>query len=263
MKDYTRNCPKCGVELKYTYRGYKQAEKKNSQCIKCSNTGRKHSEETKKKLAAAKKGKPQPKGFAEFISAANRGKNNGMYGRSVYQLWIGKYGSDEANRRMTELREKRFKNATGCKNSMYGKATPQGSGNGWSGWYKGWYFRSLHELSYMINYIEKNGLKWRSGETRDLDIHYKHWNGSERTYRADFLIEEKYLVEVKPSRLKSCRLVELKRQAAEKFCTERGYKYRMETANKITDKQFLELHNDGTIKFIPRYEVLFQERFSQ
>jgi hypothetical protein len=39
---------------------------------------------------------------------------------------------------------------------MYGKPSPNGSGNGW-------YFISLHELSYMVNVIERFKLKWNSG----------------------------------------------------------------------------------------------------
>jgi hypothetical protein len=36
---------------------------------------------------------------------------------------------------------------------MYGKPSPQGSGNGWSGWYKGKYFRSIMELSFIVEYL--------------------------------------------------------------------------------------------------------------
>ena len=44
---------------------------------------------------------------------------------------------------------------------MYGRFSPRGSGNGWSGWYKEWYFRSLLELSYMINETKFNMGYWR------------------------------------------------------------------------------------------------------
>jgi len=49
---------------------------------------------------------------------------------------------------------------------MYGKPAPIGSGNGWSGWYKGWYFRSLLELSFMINVIERFKMSWQNAETK-------------------------------------------------------------------------------------------------
>jgi hypothetical protein len=63
------------------------------------------------------------------------------------------YGKEKANKMKNNLSILN----SGSKNKMYGKPSPQGSGNGWSGWYKGWYFRSLIELSYMVNVIEK---KW-------------------------------------------------------------------------------------------------------
>ena len=47
---------------------------------------------------------------------------------------------------------------------MFGRPTPQGSGNGWKGWYKGWFFRSLKELSYVVNVLEPNGDIWESAE---------------------------------------------------------------------------------------------------
>lgn len=55
----------------------------------------------------------------------------------------------------------------------------------------------------MVNVIEKQKLQWRSGETKDLGISYIGWEGKPRTYFADFLVEEKCLVEIKPEKLKS------------------------------------------------------------
>ncbi len=58
---------------------------------------------------------------------------------------------------MTVLKEKHRQNAIGEGNNMYGRPSPQGSGNGWSGWYKERYFRSLRELMFLI-YAERFGL---------------------------------------------------------------------------------------------------------
>ena len=44
---------------------------------------------------------------------------------------------------------------SGEQNPMFGKQTPTGAGNGWSGWYKDWYFRSLGELSYVVNVLHE------------------------------------------------------------------------------------------------------------
>ena len=79
---------------------------------------------------------------------------------------------------------------------MYGKPSPQGSGNGWSGWYKGWYFRSLLELSYMILVIERFNISWSNGEK--IKITYKNFSGINRNYFPDFLLNNKYIIEIKP-----------------------------------------------------------------
>ncbi|MBR4316812.1 MAG: hypothetical protein IKP65_07630 [Alphaproteobacteria bacterium] len=44
---------------------------------------------------------------------------------------------------MIELKKKYSEKSKGKNNPMYGKPAPKGSGNGVSGWYKGWFFRSL------------------------------------------------------------------------------------------------------------------------
>ena len=81
---------------------------------------------------------------------------------------------------------------------MYGKPAPIGSGNGWSGWYKGWYFRSLLELSFMINVIERFNMPWISAENQTYKISYVDTNLKQRNYYADFIIDNKYIVECKP-----------------------------------------------------------------
>ena len=232
---FTRDCPRCNKELTYTNKKNRnKAGKKGSLCSSCAAKicqnepvhkkrmaeyrkkafkgegnpfyGKKHSDKTREKMrkfqqALDKKHNPfyQSKEFRE--KSIRVGKANGMYGRSFYDVWLEKYGRTEADRKMKEYRKKMSINMTGNKNPMYGKCSPQGSGNGWSGWYKDWYFRSIKELSYMINVIEINKLNWRTAETNDLAIKYINYDGTKRTYRADFLVEEKDLVEVKPIKL--------------------------------------------------------------
>lgn len=114
----------------------------------------------------------------EILSIKSSGKNNPNYGGKyskcesckakkgeTYEI---RFGKEKANKMKKNLSNK----FSGSKNNMYGKPSPQGSGNGWSGWYKGWFFRSLLELSYMINVIEKNGWKWENAESKKYKIPY-------------------------------------------------------------------------------------------
>lgn len=56
-----------------------------------------HTNETKQKISNSKKGK-------------NKGKRNPMYGKSPYDIWIEKFGKEEADKRKKALYEKRTKN---------------------------------------------------------------------------------------------------------------------------------------------------------
>jgi len=287
---YTRKCPKCGKDIIYlSYVGHWIAKKKKSSCRSCSSTemnnrpkikklrtlffrryakthingfeGKKHSKETLEKLKLIDKAYTKTKKFRKKMSIANKGNNNPMYGVTFYEKWLKKYGKKTADQKLDDFRKRQSINSSGIKNSMYGKISPHGAGNGWSGWYKKWYFRSLLELSYMINVIEANHKKWRSAETKDLAITYTNWDGRPRTYRADFLIDNKYLVECKPIKLFNTPTNKLKRKAAEEFCRKRGMVYRIEDAPKLTGNQIIGLYNKKKIKFIKIYDKRFRERY--
>ena len=99
------------------------------------------------------------------------GQKNGMYGKTPYDVWLQKYGKEEADRRYIEWRQRITKSSKRGKESHnYGKTPPVGSGNGWGGWYNGWYFRSIKELTYMICVIQKNGYEWESAENKKFAI---------------------------------------------------------------------------------------------
>jgi hypothetical protein len=184
-----------------------------------------------------------------------------MSGTSVYKWWVQKYGVEEADRRMAKLKTKQSANSSGRNNSMYGKPSPSGSGNGWKGWYKGWFFRSLRELSYVINVLEKNNSSWKTAEAASLKIPYIDPNGTERTYVADFLVGNT-LIEVKPRRLLASRIVQAKASAARIFCEARGMTYIIEDAAVLPDDEIRQLYTSGVIKFTPRYDRKFQERYA-
>ena len=100
MKKWKRKCPKCGEELFYTTKYIKiRAEKQNTNCRSCAAAGISRSEETRKKLRKL-----------------NSGKNNPMYGRCAYDVWLEKYGKEEADRRQKETNNKLSKSKMGDKN---------------------------------------------------------------------------------------------------------------------------------------------------
>ena len=196
----------------------------------------------------------------EFIETARTNLAKVANTRSIYDIWLEKYGQEEADRRLLEFKQKQSVNNSGEKNSMYGKPSPQGSGNGWSGWYKKWYFRSLRELSYMINFIEANQLNWKVPD-KNFKIPYIDYNGKTRTYFPDFIINDIKVVEIKPTKLQNTPKVLAKRAAAEIYCKNISMVYEIIDPPIISDEQIKQLFISGIIKFLPRYEEKFKERY--
>lgn len=272
-----RKCPSCFKKLTYSNeQDAKNAEKKGSLCGSCAKSGsknnffgKKHSKETLNKIKETKETSESWKNFInqkrtkenrEKISILMSGKNNGRFGKgSLYDIWLEKYGEEEAKRRDLEWRSKLSNHFSGENNPMYGKPSPNGSGNGWSGWYKNWFFRSLRELSFMINYIEKNNFAWENGEQKKYRISYVDWQGKNRNYFPDFVIENKTMVECKPKRLQKSINVIKKSQAAEEFCKNHNLEFLMIEPEILKLEEIKKLHNLRKIKFTEKYEKKFLE----
>lgn len=278
---FIRNCPNCKIELGYkTELGYIKANENNSICRKCASSGenngmygkfgdknpffnKNHTRETLEKQSKIKLGKKHTKETLIKMKGLSSGENNGMYGKSIYSVWVEKYGREVADQKMNELKEKHSFNSKGDKNNMYGKQSPSGSGNGWSGWYNGWYFRSIRELTYMIKIIERFKLNWVSGESNEYKIEYLDYNGNKRNYFPDFIINNKYIVESKPKKLWGSDNVKRKKEAAIKYCVEMGLKYKIVDVGKISDEELKRLYYKKEIKFIDRYDKKFKELFGK
>lgn len=287
-KKFFRECSKCKNKIGYTnIKNRNKAENKKTLCGKCGSEkyskttegiknieklsqlnkekfagknnpfyGKHHSLETIKKIVKANKNNPvfKTKKFKRKMSKLTSGKNNGMYERNVYSVWIKKYGREIADEKMKEMKIKCSKRSSGKNNPMYGRPSPVGSGNGWSGWYKNWYFRSLRELSYMIMVIEKNNYKWETAENKKYAIKYKDIEGKDRTYRADFVLDKKIIVEIKPKKLMETPSNILKKESAEKYCKENGFKYRMVDIKIINIDIIINLHENKSLRFVDKYE---------
>jgi hypothetical protein len=166
-----------------------------------------------------------------------------------------RYGKERADARKKVLSEKN----SGSKNPMFGKPSPKGSGNGWSGHYHGFYFRSILELSFIVNVIEKQNLQVESGEKTKFKISYEIDN-EKRTYFPDYVIEDK-VFEIKPFNLVESTVVQTKKLAAEKWCQENRKTYHIFTEKDfqvLSTEEIKTLHDSNEIKFIKRYEEKYQ-----
>jgi len=295
MNNLSRNCPLCNSEIFYTLRSNLiSAEKKKSKCKKCSSKessnrpevikkrsenssgeknpgfggkiwrGRKHSQSAIEKIKKSKEKKNpyfQSDEFKDKMSKVTKGEKNPMYGRSVYSIWVEKWGKEVADEKMSSYKAKISKVTSGGKNPMFGKITPNGSGNGWSGWYNGWYFRSIMELSYMINVIERFNLSWESAEKSQYRVSYIDYEGKQKTYVADFIIEDKYMVEIKPKALRNSKHVADKSDFAKIWCEKNNLKYKITNCRKLSDEELYNMISSETVSLSKRYKDKFDRKY--
>ncbi len=232
-------CPICGTEIipKDKYRISVMMRRKTT-CRKCmyeeksknmtgSNNhffGKSHTIESKdKKIKNTDYSVYKTKEFRDKMSEVTSGTKNAMFGRSVYSVWVEKYGVTEADRRMESAKQKWSLSSSGENNGMFGVPSPHGCGAGWSGWYKGYFFRSLHELAFLIKTPLDNV---SSAEGKEYAIKYVI-DGVERNYFADYIIDNNTLVEIKPKALQTTKENIIKKEYAEKYCSERGLLYKL------------------------------------
>ena len=276
-KVWTRNCPDCKCVIEYkTTSARNFSERNNSFCVNCAYKGernpfygKKHSKETIDKVLKTKETSPAwqaqvaAKRTPEYRAEASKnsmGKKNPRYGMgSLKDIWTRKYGAEEAEKRWNEWRAKESTASKGERNPMYGKPSPQGSGNGWSGWYKDWFFRSLGELSFMINVIERFNFQWKTGESRKYVVEYVDYAGQTRNYFPDFILNDKYLVEVKPKKLHDTPKILAKTKAARLFCEKNNLKFKIIAPKPFTETEILDMYLSGTIRFTDRYEEKFRK----
>jgi hypothetical protein len=267
-----RKCPSCEKQIEYKGEvAFNNACKNNSKCKTCtaiSNSrkmhleisegirknpffGKSHSSKTKK-LISEKSLLARKEGRVNLY-----GEKNGMYGKHFPNKNKGKtfielYGEEKA----ALLKDKMSKNSSGKNNPMYGKLSPNGSGNGWSGYYNNYYFRSLLELSFIINTAERFNLNLKSAES--IRIKYMI-NGRDRNYIPDFIVNDKYLIEIKPKKLINTPVVLLKKSAAISYCYEHNLIYKIISPNIINFNIFRELVESGKVQLIEKYYTKFKE----
>lgn len=273
---YQRNCPDCDRIITYTLKSnWYAANKGKRRCKSCvafernkkfdysgdKNPfyGRKHSAETKEFLSKMDKSRWQTPEFRQKMSEVTSGEKNPMFNRSFFDVWVEKYGKEEAENKLREYRHQCSTRYVGKTHPSFGKSPSHKCGAGWSGWYRGWYFRSLRELSYVILVLEPSGLPWLSGEC--LRIRYVDDQGKERTYAPDFLVGERLVVEVKPAKLQSTPSVIAKRKAAEEHCRQNGLEYQMVDPSLLPSVEILRLYIAGEIVFTNKWQKRFEQKY--
>jgi len=277
-KESKRNCPICGKEILYKSRSwFYQARKLKTRCSNCANKERANRPEQIKLKQESYKGKGNPffgkvhskdtidkanesrkknvfyqetiksDSYKEKISKSSSGKNNGMFGKSYYDIWVKKHGKEEADRRQIEKNKKTSEQCRGLGNPMYGKPPPKNSGKGYAGYYNGHFFRSLNELKY-IKFLIENNYNWRSAERKEFAICYIDEDGEYRHYFPDFFVNENKIVEVKPKRLMKEKINILKAEAAKIYCKEKNYEYEMIDLGAVKIKELKHLVEIGEVK---------------
>lgn len=269
--EFKRKCPTCdSVKI---YRGkdaFVAAEKKNARCHRCvyydklgkmdlsgagnPMYGKKHTDEAKRKLVENRDNSYLHTEEHKSKARENLKKNGNRV--HAFDIWKEKFGEDIANLKMDELRKKQSVNSSGENNPMYGKPPPVGAGAGWSGWFHGKFFRSLRELSFMLE-IYNAGIEWINGE---LDIYRVDYivNGKKSTYRPDFIVGN-VVYEIKPKALQKTRIVLLKKEAAEKHFAELGMKYVVIDCKVIVPLDLISLINSNAVILTEKWKKKLPE----
>ncbi len=291
---YTRHCGTCNKEIKFKTKHIVE-KNKNKDCSSCSAKKRgtgKNYEYWVKKYGVEEAEKRKERVRLEN-SIKNSGPNNAMYGKTVKDIWIEKYGVEEAERKCIENANKMGRSGplnamhgktvkgfwvekhgveeaerkwddhkkkigrSGPLNAQYGKPAPKGAGNGWSGYYMGYYFRSILELSY-LKYLIDNEIKFENAECSKHRMSLS--NG--KSYFCDYyLVEDEIYIEIKPKALTETDINQLKFKTAK---DKHGEKFKVLSEEDLTilnTKDMVEMYDNGSLTFLDRFDKKFKERY--
>ena len=199
---------------------------------------------------------------------ARCGDKNSMYGKNYQCTGLKKFSQSMKGKtfndifgeeKTKQIKQKISNKLCGSLNPMYGKPSPQGSGNGWSGWYKGThYFRSLLELSYIIH-LDNSNIKWTSAESNTFAVNYKDNNGIIKTYFPDYYLPDTdEIIEIKPKKLINTRINKSKFSAAKKQF--KNFKIVTEDdIKKLSKKDIIFLLENHIVEFLSKYKNKIKE----
>jgi len=126
---------------------------------------------------------------------------------------------------------------------------------GYSGKFKGYFFRSLLELSY-IKYLIDNNIKFRTAENREFAVKYTNSKGNDRNYYPDFYLgNDDKVVEIKPKfKLKCDPDTSLKFEAAKRKYGNRYVMLNEDDIRNITGENIVTSDSIGNIKDVIIYK---------
>lgn len=156
--------------------------------------------------------------------------NRSLKGKSLTQI----HGKEKADR----IKEKISLSMSGEKNPAYGKSYENG-GKSVKGHYKGFFFRSLLEYSFM-KHLESQGIDLNYVKYESFSIPYE-FEGRKRTYKIDFFVNN-VAYEVKPSYalryVTEGMINHAKWTAARQFFGEKGIEFQVVTEKDFDKVQF-------------------------
>lgn len=195
--------------------------------------------------------------WREKISKSLVGEQNPMFGKTEHTFGLKTWAKNKTGMTLQQIHGCEFAEdisrrisfaLIGEKNPAFGRIYLNG-GKSIKGYYKGKFFRSLLEYSFM-KHLEKQNLFDEALYENDL-IKFV-FNGSTRTYRIDFSIPSKKIAyEVKPSYIavNPNEITKLKWDAAIAFYKKKGWEFCVVSENEFEKISFKNALNDQDIVF--------------
>ena len=188
------------------------------------------------------------------MSEVTSGKNNPMYGRHDHTNGLKNYAKEKSGKTYEEIHGKEKANKlrsnlslklSGENNPAYGKVYFNG-GKSVKGYYKGLFFRSLLEYSFM-KHLESQMLNLCKDVDYECFAFPYVFEGRNRTYRCDFYVKKwNQVFEVKPAYvLKNLPLIQqAKWNAASELLKKQNIEFKVVTERDFKKIKFDDARND-------------------
>lgn len=206
------------------------------------------------------------------MSEVTSGDKNPMHGRHDHVHGLKRFAQEKSGKTLEEvhgeevagrLRVRRSESAQGSNNPAYGKIYANG-GKSVKGHYKGMFFRSLLEYSFM-KHLERRGLSLKSDVDYECFVVPYTLDDRQRTYRIDFFVRpENVAYEVKPAYvLRKPGLQQAKWDAARTFLGQRGIKFEVVTERDFEKVTFETARQDPDVAWKEETLKYFKKGKSQ
>ena len=184
-------------------------------------------------------------------------EKSGLISKDLINYWITNkgYTIEKAQEKYKEISLK--KSNKGEKNGMFGKPSPKKSGNGWKGYYKNIFFSSFKELNYLYFLFKKN-IKFEKCDEIQFKIPYV-FNNTNRNYFPDFIVNNKYIIEIKPKKLFDSYQNSQKTLYAKKFCEKNNLIFKMKDIKFLSNKKLQKLIESKEVILTETYKQKYKE----